>query len=558
MEEWRFQLEKLRQYIIVCFLICPLLLYSCTYQSNTYQEKAEKQYIVELIPEFTHLIDRNGTYQLTVDDEKSIPIESITYNNDRIIASFTSNGINKCVLFNMEGEMLSESYASIELLQGNENGYFVIESKSKYGIMDSEGQVTIPPEYDFIGDYSEGVFRFALDNKYGYMDLRGNIEIAAKFNYYQSMDKLIFCEGVALVQGDKPSDEHKGMISRKGVINRKGEFIVSGGYDGYALLNNGYIIVLKGERDNGYYADLIEPLWGLYDNKGNSIIEPVYRTRSENAHNWFVEPVIPMNGEMIEYSDSLKTGLVNLKGKIQIEAAYEYIYPFQEGFSVVIIGNETYNGGYIDANGNLLGDRTWAGCYSFSEGLGAVVSEDGRIGYVDSSGELNIPQIYRSAGDDPSFHEGLAAVSNSNHQSGFINKEGKWVISPTNNWDFTSGFKNGRAIIKKNTDIDNGHIQDKSFGLIDKSGAIVLPIIYEEIVVLNNQFYRVKYNEKYGCFDRDGTKILDVKYDMIENVGEELMVSVRSNNGGNDKIRYRVKVIDRKRKVILCVNRTFG
>ena len=57
------------------------------------------------------------------------------------------------------------------------DGYGMSISDDKYGIVDVDGNVIAEPIYDYVGEYSDGLFAVCLDGKYGYIDAEGNTVI---------------------------------------------------------------------------------------------------------------------------------------------------------------------------------------------------------------------------------------------------------------------------------------------------------------------------------------------------------------------------------------------
>lgn len=205
----------------------------------------------------------------------------------------------------------------------------------------------------------------------------------------------------------------------------------------------------------------------------------------------------------------------------------------------------------------------------FSEGL-AVVSRDGKYGYVNKKGELVIPLQYSYAGN---FKDGMAVASikekiktgwwfsKTIERHGFINKQQQWVIPP--NFDDAWSFSYGRARVGKRIENGTGKQSESTmrYGYIDKTGKQVIPFHYEKAdsfqktpldsgasiieakvtrpqdsnlvyclidrngkpttpVCSEDNDFRfsaglalVKINDKYGFINRKGTFVIAPKYD---------------------------------------------
>ena len=113
-------------------------------------------------------------------------------------------------------EMFSEGYSSVqvgkkyglidetgkfvlpldtyEFLGSVHNGLASFRASNKYGFINAKGQVKIKPQFDWVGDFSEGLCVVRNDNgkigtgKYGYIDTTGKVVIDLKFQYANSFE----------------------------------------------------------------------------------------------------------------------------------------------------------------------------------------------------------------------------------------------------------------------------------------------------------------------------------------------------------------------------------
>jgi len=93
------------------------------------------------------------------------------------------------------------------------NGLARVCSKSgKCGYINKNGEMVIPQQYDYAGDFSEGLAAFKKDGKYGYIDTNNSVIISAQFD-----NALEFSEGIAPIK--------RGQLY--GYINKSGRTVVS-------------------------------------------------------------------------------------------------------------------------------------------------------------------------------------------------------------------------------------------------------------------------------------------------------------------------------------------
>lgn len=126
--------------------------------------------------------------------------------------------------------------------------------------------------------------------------------------------------------------------------------------------------------------------------------------------------------------------------------------------------------GYMDFAGNMVLDLSGHGftdLWPFHEGLAAVQSESGMIGFIDKTGALVISCIYE--GFNASFSEdGICAVQKDG-KWGYIGKDGTVVIPLE--YDGAYGAGGGLASV----------VKDGKCGLVDYSNRVIVPLEYDDI-----------------------------------------------------------------------------
>jgi hypothetical protein len=184
-------------------------------------------------------------------------------------------------------------------------------------------------------------------------------------------------------------------------------------------------------------------LSGFMDRNGKIVIEPKFEAADDFSEGlaavlFFKPAKHPTEANEEDYD----AGFIDMNGKMVIKPQYEYYQPFSEGLAFVLIRGRM---GAIDKTGRVVirpqfaphknrSTPYWAVIdyyqtakpWSFSEGL-AAVNKLGKWGYVDKTGKLVIPPLFRVAHN---FHGGLALVMVGD-RIGYINKMGRYVWKPT-------------------------------------------------------------------------------------------------------------------------------
>jgi len=318
--------------------------------------------------------------------------------------------------------------------------------------------VELTTEYSSVGPFSNRVARVKKNGLYGFININGLEVIPAKYLYADH-----FSDGLALIRT----------------------------YHGY-----GYI-----------------------DNRGNEVISANYRLD-------------------YSFSDGLskikinnKTAFIDKTGKEVFSIAENYADNFSEGMSRFLNGSSspsdgfvvnTGKWGFIDKSGKLAIPAIYANVNSFSEGLAGVYDYiDGRslAGFIDKTGEIVIPIKYDLVRN---FSEGLAWVRKIDKGEAFIDKTGREVIS-LDSYDEVENFSEGLALVAKDTDnsYSTGHYGIDKYGFIDKTGKLIIPLIYDSAKSFSEGLALVKKDGKYGYIDKTGKVVIPLIYDDAQVFSDE-------------------------------------
>lgn len=302
------------------------------------------------------------------------------------------------------------------------DGYSIVKSNNKYGVMSHNGLSIAGTVYDMIQPYSEGIAQVQKNGKKGYIDASGYEVVRPEYD-----DVRPFYEGRARVQQD----------GKYGFVNADGKVAVPIVYDGAKeRFNEGFAGVLKGDN------------WGFVNTDGKVVIPTVY------------EQVDNFSEGYARVKRGVKEGFVDTTGKVAITLSYDKVGKFSEGYAPIMKADKQGNKlwGFIDKKGiiSIPLQFLWAG--NFSNGLAWVVNEQEKYGFVDISGNLVIPFEFDDARE---FSEGYAAVRK-NNKWGFIDTAGKFAVTPA--YGMALSFTNGVA------PVGTGKTEDEA----KKSGTVII------------------------------------------------------------------------------------
>lgn len=429
---------------------------------------------------------------------KRVTRESFDYATDMVnkVGMVYKNG--KWGLMGDQGSLVIPcAYDDLAFLENTDNQIVKLYiRKTRYGLIDTLGKLTISAIYDEVGKISEARLSVMKDGLWGFTDHRGQLSIPCAYERVKD-----FKEGMAAVQ--------KG--GRWGYINRQGELLIPYRYETCGDFSQGLAWV---ETDQGY---------GYIDTTGQLRIQPEF----EEARTFFgTTAIVKQNGLF---------GLINTMGDFIERPKYLSIHDFDPyGFAVVRFNRSGDRYGVINARGNQLTNKTYREIHPFSDGL-ALVKEEDKYGYINTVGGEVVPPQYWKA--DP-FQEGRAAVYESGH-CGYIDRNGNQIT------DFSFSrcqpFEDERAVVYRGM---------HRAGLVDIHGELILEPSVNQLInfsegrgLVRDQEYRFYYiteeadryrgfyekatefqngvaviqmNNKWGIINRKGITLVRPKYSRIE------------------------------------------
>ncbi len=259
----------------------------------------------------------------------------IYVSSDQLIDNGSSvwerNVQGKYGLISYQGQRLLETkYDTISALQ--ENVAYIFAKEGKSGILSSEGKMLVNLDNNFqeLHPISEKFFGVKIDNKFGFVDTLGRLRIANRYDsitHYQSgmaaisllgrwgyiskSEKLVvqpqfdraypFSGGLAVVKKDgklgmvnkkgetvvpieydriTPGKENRFLVTREnnghqqvGLVSRTGRSLIYPKYDSLLDLENGYVVISRGDK------------FGLLTMEGRSTIPLIYDDIIYDAYN---------------------------------------------------------------------------------------------------------------------------------------------------------------------------------------------------------------------------------------------------------------------------------
>lgn len=353
--------------------------------------------------------------------------------------------------------------ADNKLAKNSENDYrYVIEVNGKYGFINKKGEEVIKPQYDYVGEFVEGLAPVKINMNWGYIDNVGKIIIPVQYAHANT-----FSEGLALVLKN----------NKWGYIDKTGKYI-------------------------------IKPIFEIDPFEQYAFYEDISKTYSPFESRTFNEGLASANRNGL-------WGYINKKGRFTIKPQFAYVNSFLSELTVVQVDNADKSGCYaINKFGKIILDYQKRGYYnglegscpvSFSEDMLPVYSDINKsYGYIDKTGQKFIRTFVKQPQSDeyfpvPNFSEGLAVIEKRN-KKGYINKLGEIVIKPQ--YEDAGKFSEGLA----------GVLIKNKWGFIDKTGKLIIkPRFYKnfdgnifEDMQFKNGLAKVIEENKHGYINKNG------------------------------------------------------
>ena len=218
---------------------------------------------------------------------------------------------------------------------------------------------------------------------------------------------------------------------------------------------------------------------------------------SYTEENGAIVPVLHVGGNW-------KCNFANQWGELLVEGVFDDFGEFSEGLALVRVG-DTF--GYIDTLGTMViqlpEDASY--CGDFHNGRAFIKGRDGDRYYIDRTGEI----IYRSPEDvflaaEFDVHGIAPAKDLQSGLYGYYNQDGYWEIPPQ--YETTYSFEGDYAFFR----------EDGKGGIMDRSGAIILPPKYSIVYTLSEgdpALFGIceTRDEKqlYGLADSNGTILIE-------------------------------------------------
>ncbi|WP_276355692.1 WG repeat-containing protein [Cohnella caldifontis] len=416
----------------------------------------------EIIPPLYYPLDRmsNGFWKAAKDDKYGVFDQ-----NGNAISDFQYDYIGDF----HDGLALVQKTRSDKRIRRTVDGVTIDYPDSLAGYIDETGKLVIPLQYDMnSGDFESGLAAVAKAGKWGVIDKKGKTVIP--FQY----------DSVTRKYGEGTASRYFAVSKNRkhGAIDSQGKTVVPLKYD-TAIVTSGDVLIYGMMRKNivkfsmAKEANLIRDAKGNYHESDRGAID--LRTGKSLAPAQY-DTIMEMRSGLLSVCKSNKCGVMNRSGKIVLPVKYTYIsdlpLSFGGNFYIVYASDKlgTFNP-TVSNSGNipLYEYSGMAPLFSFAEdsreGLFRAVNKNKKVGVITDKGKEIVKAKYDEIGD---FSEGFAAVK-LNGKYGFIDRTGKEIVAPQ--YARAGRYHEGLAYVQLNG----------KYGYIDRSGREVIPPQFDDV-----------------------------------------------------------------------------
>ena len=457
----------------------------------------------------------NGKFGWIQDGQVNIPFEYESLENRKTNIYPKQNSGNE------QGKPFRSENQIIHYLTASKNG--------KFGVLDVEGKVVVPIEYNSISfDSQRGIFEITDENK-----LKGIYITSSKF-FLKPKYNSIYTDGTKFI--------NLALNGKFGLINYKGEEIFPIEYDkAFMESSNGFLVqknkkfgwvstdgkvlvpIIYDKLDNfygeksGFTKAQIGSLFGIIRIHDNHLIIPV---EFDQIYEYF--------GQNFLVEKNKKQGLINTDGKIVAEIDFEFIkrsntenspilYPFRNGFYSL-----------VDKNGNLkfkdeiksfhyiLDDNYQIQAFASDYPQIKVENSKGKFGVLnEKTGEISIPTVYDE------IYQNLEGQKSSYY---IVQKGKKWgVVNHVNEtilpFDYESiDFYNAHYNFEDEKNVSFVAKKGGKFGAINLKKQVLIPFEYKELAKISRSgLFKAKKNSTYSILNSKNQKITEKEFDEVSN-----------------------------------------
>lgn len=394
---------------------------------------------------------------------------------------------------------------------------YKVKLNGKFGVIDTCGQVLIPFKYDSILKMNSWYTRnystyiTSINGYFGVVDTKDSVHVKHKYDWIYSMSNSYY----AIKKNGK-----WGVISRNVEVvpikydsvqyfyGNKESFLVSQNYRWGVVDTTGNVLIPIKYHEitaytSGVYGYRYQKRWGFIKSDGTHLTSARY------------DEIVEVQGDYALIKKYNKYGVFKLStGKEIIPPLYrsphngDYLEWGYDEYDHIMCWQKDGKYGAIDSNGVIIVPFKYDNYFS-TYNLSYAKDEDriyptevwrnDKKYWVDSKGN----EIFGQYSDYKSnWSTSYYFITYANNKYGLLNEKGKFLVSPIyDKIQLATASTEEYFLLFEIT-------KKKQVGLMDSLGQVIIPCVYDKIIVINSKRYKAYKDDKVG--------IINEKHDIIE------------------------------------------
>ncbi len=388
-------------------------------------------------------------------------------------------------------------------------GFKEIHVNNKVGVANKDNQTVLPPKYDLISKFYNGLSEVTMGNQLGFMDTKGNLVIPSEYS-----PRSIACrQGVVLVKDNK-----------FGLYNRQGQQLLPIEYDYISFKH--YSSNREIEKHQFAYVSKNNRL-GIYNAQGQMIL-PIQFDSIEHRSDDFIEVQVNKSAQAHPYE------LYDIYGTKVFPDQYDEFKILGEVKSATnklgtALPTPTDKATVTKRFLIVLEKDKQQALYAVTRTLKATSNLNNDN--IKNKSKQQIKSSYKIEVIVPfgKFKEIFALTKNPHGKDvirvtvedevtadkyGLIDSSGKVILKPT--YTMLYPFKDGLAQATDDLmDKDGVYSANRKYGYIDMQGKVAIPFKFDETNDFDNGSALVKLNGKSAFINTKGEFIFEPIYDQL-------------------------------------------
>ena len=466
-------------------------------------------YIYSFFDELALVYNDDKCGYLNTEGKVAIPLEYAAGNhfkNGKVIVikgDFTYGVIDKSnnIIIPFKYDLLqTHDHTSYGFRLGNE----------KSGLMNSQEQVILEPTYDNFRKKNDSLWIAKIDKKITILRNNGDLHIPDKFDAIERINRAKLIRFTA----DK----------KFGFLNEQYEVIIPAQYLNTGPAMGSLIAVFNGEK------------WGFIDRDNNLKVAFIY------------DQVRGLNKESCIVTKEGESNIIDKNTNLRLEKTYKYIKRIPNSDLVFMDGHI-----YDKELNRKTTDKVSLGNGIFSKMRNGMlkVYVNGKIGYLDSLGNMKIPAAYD---DGAHFYKTGCTI---------VKKGDKWGFIKDNNELLTAFIYDSKLHFGSFDECNYLIVRDSLYGYFS-GDRVVLEPQFQELIVGEDRSLLYRKGDRYGIIDKRTNEPNEAMYNKIKASGLGYEVERAGKYGFLDKSLKTIIPLeyeyleDRGRYLVARLNGKFG